>query len=649
MTRSMVAPLSWGDPHPVKWTLSLHRLLFLAIILLLTLSSAARPETVRTDWGFELAGNKIVHVVQVVNITSPERSGFLDVADITVPFPMEEATLVAYDLEGVLNATVEPFLEGYTTSLVLREPLFPDHYLVMATEYDVPIELEDESGGWLFSGLVATGSLGEVRFDMPSGVPDDFATFDDRVVDYNASSLLLIHPIGIEPNITLGTGLRITFVGIERELAFHLKWTPPVGSVVVPVATSTPSPPSATCSIEDGATCETSDACACGVGGTCDIGDSRADSRGCVLTDDGCDPTKGQSCMNSTMCACPEGYSCESNDTRADPRGCFERRCDDAVCDVALHECELGCSECTWLDCHEDTRCNLAAKENCTNTPEQCACPEGWTCDPGNVFATDKGCFSGECGDGSCDKDGGECAAGCPDCSADDCRGDGDCSKGVGEDCKNSVDCRCPEGMTCDSEKRACIASIRARGWLTTDLNDITVSVLKGDSERISFDLKNTGDEAVSASILLSGDVRGMVSLENAAIEVPPGESVTVEMVVEAGENATTGVVKGAVNVRATYGARSLVLSFTITVLDESATGDTGAGMMSGVPLVAIIVVSALLILGVAARRMHATGKGRSSTAAAVSMPGATYEAQRPAYYYPRQSYYSNYRMYQGR
>lgn len=646
----MVAPLSWGDPYHLRMDLSLHRLMFLAMMVIVTLSIAARPETARTDWGFEFTDKRIIHVVQVMNITSPERSGFLDVADITVPFPLEEVTLVAYDLEGLLNATVEPFLDGYTTSIVLREPLFPDNYLVMAMEYDVPIELEDESGGWLFSGLVVTGALGEVRFDLPSGVPDDFATVDDRIiVDYNGTSLMLIHPIGTEPNITLGTGLRITFMGIERELVFHLKSTPPDGSGVSPIATSTPSPPSATCSIEDGATCETSDACACGVGGTCDIGDPRADSRGCVLTDDGCDPTKGQNCMNSTVCACSEGYSCEPNDTRADSRGCFERMCDDAVCDVALHECELGCSECTLLDCHEDTRCNLATNEDCNNTPEQCACPEGWTCDPGNVYATDKGCFSGGCGDGSCDKDGGECAAGCIDCSVDDCRGDGYCSKGIGEDCKNSVDCRCPIGMTCNPVTRACMATTRARGWLTTDLNDITVSVLKGDRERISFDLQNTGDEAVSARVSLTGDVRGMVSLENATIEVPPGGSMTVEMVVKAGDNATAGVVTGAVNVRATYGVRSLVLSFTVTVLDESTTGDADTGMMSGPPLVAIIVVSTILILGIAARRTHVTGKERSSTTAAASMPGATYEAQRPAYYYPKQSYYYNYRMYQGR
>jgi|TARA_Y100000031_G_scaffold59082_1_gene66841 hypothetical protein len=215
----MVAQLSWEDPHPYKRDLSLHRLLFLTIMLLLSFSLAVRPETARMDWGFELSDNGLVHVVQVVNITSPERSGFLDVVDITVPFQIEEATLVAYDLKGLLNVTVEPFLDGYTTSIVLREPLFPDYYLVMATEYDVPIELEDESGGWLFSGLVSTGSVGEVRFDMPSGVPDDFATFDDRViVDYNASSLMLIHPVGMELNITLGTGLRITELDTARNV-----------------------------------------------------------------------------------------------------------------------------------------------------------------------------------------------------------------------------------------------------------------------------------------------------------------------------------------------------------------------------------------------------------------------------------------------
>lgn len=171
------------------------------------------------------------------------------------------------------------------------------------------------------------------------------------------------------------------------------------------------------------------------------------------LEDEFCNAAIGEHCGNSVDCNCTVLQRCVADDANSTFNGCNERTCGDAICDIDLLECENGCtSDCNVTNCAADPACNLEIGENCQNTPTQCACEEGWSCEPENNKSISNGCYNPSCGNDVCDKDQNECIAGCSDCTLEDCLGDGECTF-PGEDCVSSInDCACANDTICDPE-----------------------------------------------------------------------------------------------------------------------------------------------------------------------------------------------------
>jgi hypothetical protein len=81
--------------------------------------------------------------------------------------------------------------------------------------------------------------------------------------------------------------------------------------------------------------------------------------------------------------------------------------------------------------------------------------------------------LAANCGDGLCDRKGGECGSCVQDCqllNADECIGDGNCTAALGEDCSNSrMDCECRPGEVCrpgrnGTSARGCIRPVCGDG-----------------------------------------------------------------------------------------------------------------------------------------------------------------------------------------
>ena len=185
--------------------------------------------------------------------------------------------------------------------------------------------------------------------------------------------------------------------------------------------------------------------------------------------------------------------------------------------------CHRKCQE-LYIECScGDGLCGLwygeGYRENCLTCPEDCQCPEGWTCDPddeaavvgalGSPWNSLAGCVNLHKND---DGNGGTGDAEC---------GDGLCETDKGESCANCLsDCSCSSGEACQPSD----SNANAFGC-------VVVAVPKGMALTVSTD-KNT--YSPGGTVIVSGSVRdaksgGPISGANVVIDINPKVSTTTD------------------------------------------------------------------------------------------------------------------------
>ena len=199
---------------------------------------------------------------------------------------------------------------------------------------------------------------------------------------------------------------------------------------------------------------ETADSCAEDCSSEADCGDGECDKAGgeCLscgqdcdgicCPDDTCDNWEDckvcpEDCGPCTLCpneVCEDVEDCESCPEDCGP--CTECGNDDCEEGEDCHTCAEDCGECDTV-CPNDL---CEEGENCTNCAEDCGpCPEcgNGQCEAGETFDNcPDDCSADGCGDGECDKAGGECKSCFEDCGT--CCDDGTCDDWEG--CEN-----CPQ------------------------------------------------------------------------------------------------------------------------------------------------------------------------------------------------------------
>ena len=199
---------------------------------------------------------------------------------------------------------------------------------------------------------------------------------------------------------------------------------------------------------------ETADSCAQDCSSEADCGDGECDKPGgecqscgqdCednCCGDDECDDWEDcKTCPEDCgMCLdCPNGLCEDLEDCTSCPEDCGPcTECGDDKCEEGedCHTCPDDCGECESVCPNE--LCEEG--ENCSNCPDDCGeCPE---CGNGQCEAGETpdncpdDCTNDNCGDGECDKAGGECKSCFEDCGT--CCDDGECDDWEG--CEN-----CPQ------------------------------------------------------------------------------------------------------------------------------------------------------------------------------------------------------------
>ena len=179
---------------------------------------------------------------------------------------------------------------------------------------------------------------------------------------------------------------------------------------------------------------------------------------------------------------CPEGQYCEADSNRCLPGCLLDQLCDgNKVCDPQTREC-VSCNpdgglDCpadsgvcsvddgTCVECNKDGDCGLGLSVYCQPQSHQCIpgclspnnCPSGLTCD-----ATIQLCVG--CREDS-DCKGLRCMGDDAQRFCAECVADPGCGVGSGEFCDVTAyacipgcleDISCPEGQTCNAERRRC-------------------------------------------------------------------------------------------------------------------------------------------------------------------------------------------------
>jgi hypothetical protein len=187
--------------------------------------------------------------------------------------------------------------------------------------------------------------------------------------------------------------------------------------------------------------------------------------------------------------------------------------------------CHRKCEE-SYIECScGDGACGLwygeGYRENCLTCPEDCQCPEGWTCDPDDEAAVVGAIGSAWNSLAGCvylsENDDGNGGTG----DADAVCGNGSCETDKGESCANCLsDCPCSSGEACQPSD----SNADARGC-------VIVAVPKGMALTVST---NKNAYSPEETVIVSGSVRdaksgGPISGANVVIDINPKVSTTTD------------------------------------------------------------------------------------------------------------------------